>query len=435
MSLPSVKSLLDQANKLARYMGDKHRFRLKSGSALEAMAAMYDQHDWNTLHGLAQRNAGAVPATPPSHAEGFPLIWSAVGHPQMVVGRNDWYRHTLASGGALADRQGWLRRHFDAHVERGGAGVFINAFGELPLAAREALHAKQLLVDLERGDCTFPVNLMADMTPEDIGAMTTELIFARDRGMTDSYWKNSAARVVTIVARALREIGEQISFSRLTELFPPMAQPTKLHELMQSLAAGSDTRVHLRAILAPHGTDGGIYSENTWALNYGVLSRALGQLAASPWTYGLFSTARDAQGLFSLLYQRKCLVIECPERAAGLPERALQYAMSSALTLRRALDGDNPMPPWVFAVSEADGYLSSILADMAARGRGAQVALLLTTRVPNALSAHPAGRELLANVWNTLHLRGCSPENLAELLAKMGDNPVLVQPGQVMATI
>jgi hypothetical protein len=436
VSLPSVKFLLDQATSLVKYMGDKHRFRLKPASALEAVAAMYGKHDWNTLHGLATRaseQASADAAAPMSAPDSYPLTWSALGHRQLTVGRDDWYRHTLASGGALADRQTWLQQHFGEHMERGGAGVFLNAFGKLPVAAREALHGERILVDLVHEDCTFSVNLMADMTPDAIGAMSAALIFARDRGLTDDYWKQSVNMVVTVVARALREAGQHVTYVRLAELFPVLGEPTQLHKLMLSLPAESEARQHLAGILAPHSAAGGVFSEKTWASHYSVLSRGLGQLAESPWTRGLFSTLDGAQGLFSLLSQRKCLVIECPDRAAGLPERAVLYAMRSALVIRSDLTGENRTTPWVFALSEVDGYLSSALAGMAARGRGAQVALLMTTRDAGVLNAHPAGRELLANVWNTLHLRGCTPAQLAELLEKMSNRPVLVQPSRVSA--
>ena len=437
MNLPPVKFLLDQAERLVTYMGDKHRFRLKSASAQEAVAAMYGKQDWNTLHGLAQRaseSAGQAPS-PVAHEASFPLTWSTLDQPQLAVGREDWYRHTLASGGALVDRQAWLQRHFVAHGERGGAGVFLNASGKLPLAAREALHSERLLVDLVNEDCTFPVNLMADMDPEAIGSMTTALMFARDRGLTDDYWKQSATMVVTIAARALREVGEQVNFARLAELFPHQAKPTQLYELMLSLSTESTARGYLAGILGPHGAAGGTFSEKTWASHYGVLSRGLAQLAESSWTHALFSKARGAQGLFSLLSQRKCLVIECPERAAGLPERAVLYAMRSALMLRYELSRENRSIPWVFAMSEVDGYLCSALSGMAACGRAAQMAMLMTTRDPAVLNAHPAGCELQANVWNTLHLRGCSPAQLAELLEQMAGRPVLVQPSRVTAAI
>lgn len=437
MSLPTVKFLLDQAERLVTYMGDKHRFRLRSASAQEAVAAMYGKNDWNTLHGLAQRAnepAGAKALAAPQPGS-FPLTWSKLGHEQLTVSRNDWYRHTLASGGALADRQAWLQQHFAEHVQRGGAGVFLNAFGKLSLSAREALHSERLLVDLVNEDCALPVNLMADMEPEAIGDLTTALIFARDHGLTDDYWKQSATVVVTVVVRALREAGKQVHFARLAELFPLQAAPTQLRELMLSLPAESETRQHLAGILAPHGADGSTFSEKTWATHYSVLSRALAQLAESPWTYGLFSKARGAQGLFSLLSQRKCLVIECPERAAGLPERAVLYAMRSALALRYALSRDSRSVPWVFAMNEVDSYLCASLAGMAGHGRVAQMAMLMTTSDPGLLNGHPGGSELLANVWNTLHLHGCRPAQLAELLEKMADRPVLVQPSRVTAVI
>lgn len=439
MSLPSVEFLKDQATRLVTYLGDKHRFRLKPASALEAVAAMYDKHDWNTLHGLAQRMTGegarVGAAAPTALPDSFPLTWSEQGEPQLTVTREDWYRHTLATGGALTDRQAWLQQHFVEHRERCGAGVFVNAFGKLSIAAREALHGERLLVDLVSEDSTFYVNLMADMEPHDIAAMTTALIFMRERSRSDDYWKQSATMVLAIVARALREVGENVTLARLAELFPPMASPTRLRQLMLSLDVESDSRKLLESILAPHDAGAGAFSEKTWGAHYGLLSRALAQLSESSWTSGLFSAAPGAKGLFSLLNEGKCLVIECAERSAGLPERAVLYAMRSAMTARRDKPWDSRLTPWVLAMSDAEGCWCSALADLVARGRSAQLALLLTAGDAEGRSVHAAGHDVRDNVWNVIHLRGCSPAELADLLAKMADRPVLVQPNRVTAAI
>lgn len=441
MSLPSVELLKDQASRLVTYLGDKHRFRLKPASALEAVAALYGKHDWNTLHGLAQRAAGehgrADGHTPSrEQLDSFPLTWSEHGRPQLTVAHDDWYRHTIASGGTLADRQAWLQQHFGEHVSRGGAGVFLNAFGKLRIAVREALHSEQLLVDLVNEDSTFHVNLMADMDADEVAAMTTELIFARDHRLTDDYWKQSATMVLSIASRALREAGQELTLRGLAELFPSMAKPAKLLKLMLSLPAGSDTRKHLHAILEPHGAVGGTFSEKTWAAHYSALSRALEQLSSSSWTFGLFATAQGAPGLFSLLSHGKCLVIECAERSAGLPECAVLYATRSAMARRHLVSRESrESVPWVLALGEVDRYAITAVARMAEQGRSTRMAMLMTTGDAEALNAHPAGRELLANVWNTLHLRGCSAAQLAELLAKMADKPLLVQPSRVTAAI
>jgi hypothetical protein len=72
---------------------------------------------------------------------------------------------------------------------------------------------------------------------------------------------------------------------------------------------------------------------------------------------------------------------------------------------------------------------------MLEQGRQAHVAILMTARDSQDLSHPPVGQAVLGNVCNTVHLRGCSPERLAELLASIGDGPVLVQPGRLTASL
>lgn len=429
--LPSIDYLKQQANLLVNHLGDKHRIRLKAAKALEAVAAIYRQPDWNTLSALAGRAAPSPASGTSRNPDKFPLSWAANGQPRLSVSTADWYRHSLASGGERTDRQKWLQSHFVEHLARGGAGVFLNAFNNLSSLEREALRNEQMLIDLTHEAANVSVNLMLDMSAEDIGHVTSLLAFSNNRSQPNDYWQHYVAREIPAVVNALRELQQPVTYTRMAELFPASGDTAPLLEVIFELDANSPAKSRFNAILGPHNVRGGSAFATTWAAHYRAISEALEELCRARWVSGLFSTNPKAQGLTTLLNQGKTVVIECPARAAGLPELSVMYAMRSALRLRYSAPWESRVTPWVFAMSEVDHYLCSALAGMAAQARVAKMAMLLTARGPERLKAHPVGRELLDDVWNTLHLQGLSEAQIEELLAQIADNPVLVQPSRI----
>lgn len=433
MTIPSVKVLIKQATQLVTYLGDKHRFRLKLASAQEAIAAMYGHPNWNTLHGLAKRDASTNTnlAVSPAYIRAFPLTWAPTGQPQLVISSEDWYRHTLASGGTLADRQAWLQMHFLEHMARGGAGVFINVFGGASLDT-DVLPPDCVVVNLAAGTVTCPINIMADIQPDEIAAVVTELMFANDQSQTTAYWKSSAFRAIFVVADALKMSGKPISFQILAELFAPKST-TLVNELLLSLPPEHYVRKNLSQLLFENASE--VQVSNTWSAQYARIYRALTQLAANAWASCLCSTDPNAVGLATLLNQNRCVIVECPNSAAGLPEIAVLYAMRGALLDRysRLAQGPREPTPWMLGLCEVNRYLSAATVSFASQGRCCKMAMLLTAATPELLNAHAAGAGLLDNVWNTLHIRGCSPAYLANLFARSTNQPVLVQPTQVTA--
>ncbi|KWA83952.1 hypothetical protein WL29_21535 [Burkholderia ubonensis] len=423
-------------------MGDKHRFRLKPASSLEALATMYGYSDWNTLHAMAAREAEQPAATPSqsqlSAHNAFPLTWTRHGTVDLSVSSNDWFRHTLALGGSKHDRRYWLQQQLMAQLDRDSAGVFVNAFGqEMPAEMRDVFVTEGMLVDLRdagKSDSQgLDVNLLADMTPESIASLLV-MALMRSSNPGEDYYMQQANHLLTVVADAMQEARMPVSLNSLRALFPN-GRPDGLYELVQALAHGSLARKNLEGILAYCGFDGEAVSQRDWATNYLVLMRALQSLASSAWAQTLFSDKPSAQGLFTLMTQGKCLVIEGPDESDGKAEKAVLYALRSALARRYVLPREEKEKGWVFGLAELDGYIAPALAVMAEQSRSSRTALLMTTRDIGAFKASNTGGRLLANIWNQLYVNGCSRERLLELLELMANRPVLQQPERITASV
>jgi hypothetical protein len=431
VSLPSVEFLKDQATRLVTYLGDKHRFRLKPASALEAVAAMYDKHDWNTLHGMAQRNPALASAAAPPSSATYPVTWDARYEPALTVSADDWFRHTLAEGGSALTRRDWLEQQLMAHMQRGAPGVFVNVFGAERAGVRD-IYGELSQAGGAGAARALLVNVLAEMEPEEIGAMFVALSFPVGESSADSYWQQAAQRVVAVAARALREVGEAVTLAGLAALFPLQGPPAALELLEARMAAGA-TKAHLASILLSNTSPHGEFSANTWSAHYGLLARGLARLQGERWTEHFFAGAA-ASGLYSLLAQGKCLGVEWPDRAGERAGVAVLHALRSAVCKRLQAPREEKQTAWTIALGEVATYIDSPLIGMVEQGRSARVAVLMTARDSGEVGTRPAGQRVLPNVWNTVHLRA-NPDRLAELLARIGDGPILVQPGKLTAPL
>jgi hypothetical protein len=444
VSLPSLEFLKDQAALLVTYMGDKHRFRLKPASAYEALAAMYRQADWNTLRAMAERadvpaarvslgasNGLSLPHRAPTNT--FPLTWTH-GRPDFTVNANDWFRHTMAFGGAKEDRRTWLQQHLVEHLDRGCAGVFINAFdGKMPEEVREELRSQGLLIELaedegpmfmtrrgalERSTLFEPqspvsgglaLNLMADLDPDEVASLLLTLIFRTGENAGADFYRQAAFHMLSVVVHAMREAKLPVTLSGILSLFPDR-RPDALLLLARSIDQDSVASKNLERLLATVMGNGEPIREKDWDLRFGVALHGLGRLANSAWVNTLFSDEAGTKGLFSLLQEGRCLVIEAPKSANGQPEKAAIHAMRAALSRRYMLSQEEKEQGWVFAFGEVDRYFASPLYRMAEMARRGRIALLMTA------PSSSVPREFMDNVWNKLHLSGCSLDWQMELL-------------------
>jgi hypothetical protein len=465
VSLPSIPVLKDQANRLVAYLGDKHRFRLRAASALEAVAAMYGKPDWNTLQALSEREElprqEAASVSLLAQSRYYPLTWTPRGVPDFKVEANDWFRHTLAVGGSLQSRREWMLHHIVAQGERGWPGVFLNAFGEkLPADVREALIAEGMFLELPEesegpllsniqgapfhadlfGRAPKPqphkvdspaLNLMADMEPEEIASMLAGVLLRAGESPGTDYYMQHANYVLTIVLHAMRAAGMAVSMRSLMDVFAD-GKLDNLHRLAKSLDPDSDAGKHMALFLEFYVDKGNGVREKAWYTHFSVVMHALRRLNAARWAHLLFSEKPGASGLFSLLQKGRCLVIESPEKSDGRAETAVTYALRSALSRRLMLPRKEMEQGWVFGLGEIDMPFGpqSVLASMTDRARSARVALLMTASEEGWLKD-----KIRENVWNRVYLSGCPREALLEWVREMEHRPVLVQPGRITASL
>jgi len=222
----------------------------------------------------------------------------------------------------------------------------------------------------------------------------------------------------------MRAAGVQVSLKSLVEVFADGSQG--LMRLYSKLDPSSDAAVQLNVFLEPIASKDGGVKIKSWDSQFAVMKHALGALDCNGWAHTLFSDAVGAPGLYSLLQDGKCLLIEGPENSSGRAEKAVMFAMRYAMARRLMLPREEKANGWVFGLGEVDQYFVPMLSRMVEQGRSARIALLMTTADASGVSD-----DVRANVWNQLHLGGCGPALLEQLMAQMAHRPVLVQPSRI----
>jgi hypothetical protein len=431
MSVPTLAFLKDQASRLTAYMGDKHRFRLRAASALEAVAAMYRQADWNTLQALSARDERPYSASNSSVSAltSRPLCWDELGEPFEWLCEADWYRHSAAVGGAKETRTRWLTEHFVFHRDNGGAGVFLNADESLlAVDVRSEMQADGTLVNL-RDPRGAVLNLMDGYDAHEIASLLCAVLLRRDEATKGpDFYVQYANYIFTVVVGALQTAGTRVSLPTLVKFFGPGCD-VSLRQLSSTLPTDALAKKELDVFLESHTGNKGCL-DNTWNSVYRVVFEALQRLNRCDWARRVFSDSPSARGLNELLQAGSCLLVVTAEDADGLPEVAFCYAMRNAMAVRLSLPSEAREPGWVFGLGEMHRYCRPPLMRMFEQGRSARVALLCTLR-DSSVRAHSA-RELVADyARNQLHLDGCSRARLLEIAEGLANRPMLVQPGRL----
>lgn len=420
MSLPSIEFLKDQASRLAGYMGDKHRFRLKPASALEALAKMYHQPDWNTLQALAARNpVAAVDAL--CSPESFPLTWRD-GRPDLTVNANDWYRHTLVVGGDLLARRTWLQQQLAQQLTRKSPGLFLNAFGDtLPDDLREHLNAEGLLIDLSQpfSAGTLSLNLLTDLPSDAIAPLLSKIAYPVWR-KEEAFWYEQANFVLTLAARLMRETGADVTLAALMALITE----SKLETLLSKVSPESKDAMLLADYVLPQ--------DKVMQSARAMVATIASTLNAQPELRLLFSEDARAPGLQTLIAKGRCLVIEAPEYSTESAGQAVICAWLATIESRYHQPREAKQAGLVFALCEVNGYLCQPLVRLCAQSRSARCAMLMTAPDIEAIKRGPGDAGFLANVWNQVHLTPDVPALLRQLEASNGPSKVaLAQPGSL----
>ncbi|MEX3983637.1 hypothetical protein AB4Y45_32165 [Paraburkholderia sp. EG287A] len=440
--LPPLEFLMEQANLLIAYMGDKHRFRLRAASSLEALAAIYRVKDWNTLKALAERAERPQRAREGAPQERYPLDWGPYGE-RMHVPRVDWQRHVLAEGGSVEKRRAWLQRHLAGQVERSGAGVFVNIFGgAITAAERAALSDHAQVLDLSSGHGPA-CNVFADMPVELVAEMVMAALRPRLSG--DVFWYARVMAAITTVLKVSEATGACITLSSLSFDVKQLA-----YDCGRALLAASppgDARAAAQALF--DSLRGGAAADSMRRLLVEA-AEDLDELQRTPGIEGLFAASARAPSLLSLVQAPQCLVVEMAaqdsERAVRVQGAALQYVVREAVSRSIALPRDAREPhPRVIALSEGHRYLEPAFGRVLEQGRSAGWTALVTIPDDDSLRQISSGflgitgnvwnrtaLSLVGNVWNRVYLGGLPQHVLDDVIARMQvADSVVVSPNGV----
>lgn len=438
--LPPLDFLKEQADLLIAYMGDKHRFRLRPASALEALAFIYRVRDWNTLKALAERVERPQRVRAGAPRESYPLDWGPYGE-RMHVRREDWQRHVLAQGGTLDTRRAWLQRHLAGQVERGGAGLFVNIFGgALTSIERAALEEHAQVLDLTSGHGPA-YNAFAEMPVELVAEMVIAAL--RPRLSTDVFWYARILAAVTIVLKVSEAAGAPITLSQLS--FDVRQLGFDGGKALLASAPPGEARAGAQALFDSLSGDGaGAASMRIMLVD---AAQDLDDWRRTPGFERLFADSVRAPSLLSLVQAPQCLVVEMAEqdseRAVRVQGTVLQYVVREAVSRSIALPREVREPhPRVIALSEGHGYLAPAFCRVLEQGRAAGWTALVTIPDDSSLRQISSGflgitgnvwnktaLSLVANVWNRMYLGGVPQHVLEDVVARMqAADAVIVSP-------
>lgn len=114
----TIEHFKKQADRLIKFLGDSHRFRLKRASALEAVAYIQGAADWNTLC------ARAAEETTKSEASTRVLTWQN-GEAALRQTKPAWQKHTLAVGAPGILDEWFSMQLFESQVQNEQALFFM----------------------------------------------------------------------------------------------------------------------------------------------------------------------------------------------------------------------------------------------------------------------------------------------------------------------
>jgi hypothetical protein len=424
-----VSFLKEQAARLSAYMGDKHRFRLRSSSAMEAVAAIYRQPDWNTLQALSERGCAASVTSPRMvSAARFPrpMFWMTDDKPGELLSDADWFRHSVVVGGSKGQRESWLQQHFAHQTATGGAGVFLNvAQNALSAAERERCAAAGVLVNLRAGTGAS-LNLLSGLDPDEAASLICGAAGVRDYSVQGTdYWMQHAHYVLTVVIGAMQAAKRRVSLSSLLAIFGGNVL-TALQELSSQLTGDNAAQKTLDVFVDV------CRGNSTRSHVLAVVIHALDRLHGHRWAHQLFSDDVGAQGLYAHLSLGRCLLIETPDDCAGYPEVAVLYSLRHAVSMRLASVSQERQQDWVFGFGEVQHYCRPVVGQMVSRARSARVAFLFTfAEEPPVTNSAPPFQVGYAH--NQLYLDGRSPSQLQAMVETMANRPLLIQPGRLTA--
>ncbi|GBG14526.1 diguanylate cyclase [Novimethylophilus kurashikiensis] len=406
---PNVSALKDQANRLIAYLGDKHRIKLKLSSALEAIAAIHQQRDWNTLRAWAS-DEGAPTIAP----DEFELVWDANGACLQAAASQDFFRHSMVYGTAEQTRE-WLVRHVGQAIERGFGGLFLNlglAYSIIPVGLQDKL------ISVDLGDSTGQAefNLLRDLSAEEVVELLTTLHLNPGNG---NFWVSLVnAFLKNMVEREL-EAGVPLTLPAVCDLLERMGrgveQPSELLDppvLAEFEALGPRAQASIQAL---------------------ILKRAeeLRRFRAMAGFKQLFSASPSAQSYVHQLNSTTPLLIDLAFQGDEAMMRHQAALLLSGLTfaMQRKMSGAGVLKrPHVLGTHNIQYMLNPTIGRLIERARSAKWSILATAPREGVLINDTVGELVLGNTWHKIYFDGLDANAKSRVIEQLNASTVIMTP-------
>ena len=387
-----------QAARLSEHLSSVHKVRLKHASALEAIAAIHECHDWNTLVA-----AGVQPNTTPGAS---PTLRN-----QNTLSREQgnaylFSRHDFADPqfcDALLTQSVAIRRGFpgesqaivdhllDRQIQRGGGVLFLTAGSPVERARlnRAMTHARrqdqiQIVSLLDR---TLPsaFNPLCVTDANALANIILQLLPSVEVNAGADFYRQSANYAMTVILGALLKLNEEITFHRLLEV---LGRPeTELLGLLERLPESSPERSALELFLSHYlrKTKSGETLDSA-AFRSNAVGGLVGRIAML--SQGFIGEVFNPKGPgFSWkqpFTDGKCVYLETGAMAStGSLEAVVLSSLRAYLEVEQLLPPTVPVT--VFADKHMSGYMSSgLIQTLGARGIG----LVLTEMTGGVVDAN-----------------------------------------------
>lgn len=146
--IPNIEQLKKAADRVAEFIGQKHKLRIPHGTALEAIARAYNKDSWNELVAAVElqtsEDIASVSRVPTSYVE-RPLAKN------VTVLHKEWNKHTMAIG-TESERKAWCLWQLGEHMSSGRKGIFVDVIDLDTLTEEQYKNLAQMLyiVDLNK---------------------------------------------------------------------------------------------------------------------------------------------------------------------------------------------------------------------------------------------------------------------------------------------
>jgi len=255
-----------QAERLAAHFSSVHKFRLKHGASLEAVAAVHGARDWNTLSARPHEAVGAdvAPASGPGAAKAaFSRLYPT--HSFSDTGFcDDLLRLSVhLSGEPSGEREAMIDHLLHRQVTSGAGFLYMYAeddngrrLGRMSSAMTNSGREDSLLV-LSPGsaDVCRAIDLLGSGDADALASIVVTLLPHTEGNSGAEYYRQQVNYNLTVLFGALHEVGHRADFARLAAIlqYPDRELPALAQKLPADSLAAATYRGMLDSFRGSHG--------------------------------------------------------------------------------------------------------------------------------------------------------------------------------------